>query len=70
MEQVLEGSCDSVFSQTCRTESRNQAADINPVCDAILERGPGESREGCEDLDAARRLFNDQLKELCDPSDD
>jgi len=60
LEDVVQRSCETVFSQTCRTETFNRAREVNPACASILDHGRQNE---------ARRIFNDHITELCAPSD-
>eukprot|EP00210_Caulerpa_lentillifera_P004677 g4462.t1 len=65
LQDVLEGSCETVFNQTCMNESFRRASEVNPDCGAILDRGPGGPSRNCEGPNEARRLFNNEVERLC-----
>eukprot|EP00210_Caulerpa_lentillifera_P004678 g4463.t1 len=69
LEDVLQGSCQTVFNQTCKNASFDRAGEVSPDCAAILERGPGGPSRNCEGINEARRLFNNEVERLCDSSD-
>lgn len=75
LNMSLTEACQVLAIETCKNEAFNQAQVLNPECHRVLDIGPGmeDVAEGCENVQAANILFNEEVGKICEtspPNDD
>jgi len=65
-DQAMRESCVTVFEETCKSAARQKAAIHYQECASILANGPEFASRRCTDINAALRIFNDEVEPLCE----